>query len=287
MSLESRLRELEEEAERVREQLKQQEAEVQGARPDKKDQPAEGSAGSPVAEEHKEPAVADSPEEPAIPPLSPEVQAEAESILRQAQVAKMRGLARPAMDLLMQAEKLAPNFPPVLETLGDELAAKSRWKDAQALYGRACKLDKTNVALERKYAQAVLKASIPVEALLMGLDSPGSMLEQTANAKLATVWSVILPGLGQIVLGETGKGVGLLVGWITSCSVALLIPNGIKGLISVVGNGKDSPNMIVLVPLLVAFIIWISAVTDAYSHAKTAKKHTVDRPTPPVNLPFE
>jgi hypothetical protein len=251
-----------------------------------KQPPKDEAEAAESAETAVEPVSAPVAPEPA--PLTPEAKEEVENLLRKAHLAKMRGQSRDHLDLLAQAEKLAPDFPAVLEALGDGLAEKSRWKDAQAVYGRAMALDKANVGLERKYAQAVLKASIPVEAMLMG-SRTGSMAEDTANAKIAAVWSLFFPGVGQMVLGETWKGIGFLGTWLGAWIIALLIPNGLKGIISMAGtkSGGDQPNMIVLLPLFVAIVAWLLAVADANFRAKRVVKKGIERPTPPVDLPFE
>ena len=283
--VEARLRELEEEAERLRQQLREKQADPDAPQTEAP-KPTELEADARAEE-------ADSPKPPvdakhAVPaPTTPEAQAEAEGLIRQARVAKMRGQARECMDLLKQAQRVAPNLPAVLEALGDELAMKHMWKEAQALYGRASHLAPSNVGVERKFAAAVLKASVPIEALLMGATSNESLMEQAANAKLAAVWSFFIPGTGQLVLGETAKGIAFLVGWIASCTVALLIPNGLKGLIALFGTSHNEPNMLVLLPLFIAVVIWFSAFYDAKSRARGVEKPKVDRPVPPVNLPYE
>jgi TM2 domain-containing membrane protein YozV len=280
-----RLRALEEEARRLREQLRERQA---GAEPPREETEAPSEEAQPAAKDEPpaplKAAVEKAAESP--PPTSPEAQAEADALVTKARVAKIRGHGRECMDLLKQAEQVAPYLPSVVEALGDEMATRSLWKEAQTLYGRATRLAPGNVAIERKYASAVLRASVPIEALLMG-GGTHSLAEDAANANIAAVWSFFFPGVGQMVLGETVKGVVFLVGWLASWTVTLLIPNGLKGLIALSGTAHNEPNWLVILPLLLAVGFWLGAFYDAKSRARNVHKPKVDRPVPPVNLPFE
>lgn len=259
-----KLKQLEEEASRLREQLKEQE---------------EAKAAEEAAQAKAE---AEAPRKE----TTPEDAEEAERLIRQAHVAKSRQEHSKALDLLRQAEQLAPDSISVLIELGDGYAAKNRWKEAQTIYGRATHLDPTNVAVERKYAEAVLKANLPLE-VLYGM-SKGNAEEQIANANVAALISFLIPGAGQMVLGSVYKGIAFLVVWIVSWIIAMLIPNGISGLIELASNKPNVPvNMSVLLPIAVAICMNLAAMYDAKATGSQFKKSKLDRPTPPVDLPFE
>lgn len=259
-----RLKQLEEEASRLREQLKEQEE-------------------SKAAEEAAE---AKSLEEAPRKEAAPEDIEEAERLIRQAHVAKSRQEHSKALDLLKQAEQLAPDSIAVLIELGDGYAAKNRWKEAQTIYGRATHLDPTNVAVERKYAEAVLKANLPLE-VLYGM-SKGNAEEQIANANVAALISFFIPGAGQMVLGSAYKGIAFLAVWLVAWIIAILIPNGISGLIEMASNKPNVPvNMSVLLPIAVAICMNLAAMYDAKAMGSQFKKSKFDRPKPPVDLPFE
>jgi len=64
------------------------------------------------------------------------------------------------------------------------------------------------------------------------------------NPTVSLICSLLLPGVGQMVNGETGKGILMLAGWIV-CWLLFLT----------------------LVPILIAIGIWVWAMVDAYRGA--------------------
>ena len=91
-----------------------------------------------------------------------------------------------------------------------------------------------------------------VANMAKGKGNAERMMLYESNKKspgLALVLSLILPGLGQIYNGQAGKGIGMLILYIIMCVLFFL-----------------------LIPLLIAFIIWIWAMVDAY---KTAKNYNM------------
>jgi len=259
-----KLKQLEEEASRLREQLKEQE---------------EAKAAEEAAQTK---ALDEAPKKE----TTPEDAEEAERLIRQARVARSRQEHSKALDLLRQAEQLAPDSVAVLVELGDGFAAKNRWKEAQTIYGRATNIDPTNVAVERKYAEAVLKANLPLE-VLYGM-SKGNAEEQIANANVAALISFFIPGAGQMVLGNIYKGVAFMAVWLICWIVAILITDGISGLIEMTSNKPHTPmNMTVLLPIAVAICMNLVAMYDAKAMGSQFKKPKTERPAPPVDLPFE
>jgi TM2 domain-containing membrane protein YozV len=70
------------------------------------------------------------------------------------------------------------------------------------------------------------------------------MAIQTKSAGLATVLSLIFPGLGQLYNGRFGKGIGLIV--LSVISIALFL---------------------VIIGFVIYFLIWIYGMIDAYNGA--------------------
>jgi tetratricopeptide (TPR) repeat protein len=195
----------------------------------------------------------------------------------------MRGEKAKAKELLDQAEKSAPSSAVVLAALGEAALERRNLKEAVRLFGLAKDADPTNIAIEKKHADAVFEE----KAKGMFFDpSAMSSSETSAGAKSSMLMSVLLPGLGQIVSGEVGKGIFLMAmvafGWIS----AVLI--GFRGLFAMLGMGpsKDS-NAIVLIPLGLAILFHMIAMFDSAAKAKTIGKRKIDHPVPPANLPFE
>lgn len=239
----------------------------------------EAKAAEPAAEPEPE------PEPEPLAPATPAQIAEAEKALAAARVAKMRGQKQEADRLLEQAQKAAPTAPTVLEAIGDDYAERGQTKKAMDAYKRAHELDPKNIAIERKYAECVLKNDAVANAMMhmLGEDS----IETVANANIATVLSVFVPGLGQMVTGQVPKGATFLGGWLIGWIWAFLTPDGLTNLVKSVGGAKSSFNTFVLVPVFIALVFHMAAIYDAASRAKSARRPKVNRPVPPANLPFE
>ena len=227
---------------------------------------------------------------------TPEAQLMADDFVRRARVAKMRGQLQEATDLIQQASRVAPGSVTVLEILGDEMVERKLYGDARRAYLTAHRLDPRNVAVERKYATMVLRASgggMTIEsALAIGLDSPFMNADDTmANAKVAIILSLIVPGVGQLVLGQTQKGLTLLGSYVVGLILLILLhtdfENTMKALRGVAHTGSAGFSLIPLVGMLVITIISVQGcAAKAKKDPLTGIKH-VDRPVPPVNLPFE
>ncbi len=209
---------------------------------------------------------------------------DAERLLRQARLAQTRGQRQSAADLYRQAAAAAPADPSLLAAAGEGLLELRRTQEAKQLLERAKGLAPDDPSVERAYAKAVLAAA---EGDWAGF-SQGAAGIDYASAKSATILTLLLPGLGQLVVGQASKGAMLLAGWLVCLVVAVLIPNGLGGLARMMLGQLSAPvNMLVLLPLGGMFVFWLSAVYDMNAQAKKAKPGRPERPKPPVDLPFE
>lgn len=207
----------------------------------------------------------------------------AERLIRDAHIASMRGDKAKAKEILDQAEKAAPSAAPVLVALGDAALDRHNIKEAVRLYGLAKDAEPGNVAIEKKHADAVFRLS---QGMVFDPTARSGGIEAAASAKAATFMSALLPGLGQIVLGDVVKGVVLMVGYLGSWTVAALI--GFQGLFALMGmNTGVNPSPVVLLPLAMAAVFYLVAVNDAAARSKLAAKRPIVRPIPPSDLPFE
>jgi tetratricopeptide (TPR) repeat protein len=224
---------------------------------------------------------------PANPePPTPEQAIAAEKLVQQARVEKMRGNKQEVRRLLEQAVQTAPGSPTVLEILGDDYAERKQVGKALAYYRRASALDPKNVNLERKVAMSALgidAASNLEQQLQTGLDD--SAIPMASN-RAALLLSLFLPGLGHIVLGRNTKGWMTVAIWCLMLAWAILMGGDIAKLGSLVAGGKSQPNMLVVVPLFVMVVVYFATLADFRGAKETARK-PVERPRPPVNLPFE
>lgn len=240
------------------------------------------------------------PEEPTEAPMpastaSREQIERAESLIREARVERMRSNNAKADALMKKAAEAAPNSTEVFSALGDEMVERKQWSKARDLYQQALALKPKDPVLERKLGDLVLRlgpARTIEQQLQIGLsDSPFlTEADSVANAKTATAMSFFCPGLGHLVMGKTWQGVSMFVAWAAMIIWIVIRKDDLKELLFVagIGKGQGSGSMVVLIPIFVALVIHISAVASCASRAKRGGgKIKIDRPTPPMNLPFE
>ncbi|MCO5295423.1 MAG: hypothetical protein M9921_01055 [Fimbriimonadaceae bacterium] len=223
--------------------------------------------------------------------------AEAEDLVRRAMVAKRRGQKEEATSLFKAAEAVAPHAPAVLEALGDDLSERGQTKQAIAVYARAIKASPGNIGLERKHANLALRLSgaLTVEEQLRSGLSEGAP-DSVASAKVAVLLSVLIPGLGQMVTNRVGLGITMLALWIFGWVPALTVTDaaGHRAFSNLPGmlmgrSGADVP-VLVLLGVGVAVLVHLSSIAEASMHVPKGTKgrrQPVDRPKPPVDLPFE
>jgi hypothetical protein len=231
----------------------------------------------------------DEPEIPVEPP-TPQQLAEAENLVRQARVEKMRGNGKGAGDLLKQASEVAPGAPAVLEVVADDLAERKQFDRAKKMYRQAWKLDPKNVGLERKYAMIVAQmdamGSIDDQLRANLSDSPFiNESEALASANAAIIMSAVFPGLGHAVLGK-GVGYPIMLAWLVCSGWLFFMKDDLAGLFRMAA-GSGTPNLAVMVPLLLMAVIYLGTIASLKTSTKSVKKRSVEHPRPPVDLPFD
>lgn len=227
------------------------------------------------------------PEPPTAPPPPPTpVQAEqAERLVRQAMLEKQRGNKAAVTKLLQEAVEIAPGAPTTLEALGDDLAARSRAKEALDCYKRAIALDPKNVGLERKHAMLVFNVGSvgTIEDQLRANLSDSVFItrgDAVASYGVAKLLSYPFPGLGHVLLGRPVFGFSLLAAWV-GCFVWMGLAHAAQGPNSRVGSE-------VYVPAFLAVVVLIVGVATLGSDRAAARsKVAPKRPKPPVDLPFD
>ena len=192
-------------------------------------------------------------------------------------MAKIRGSDSLAERLTDEAAEKAPGSAAVQAALGDVLWGRKQYRKARDKYHIAHLLEPDNAGYETKWA----------ESLLGSAGDPGSggksRAEVYASAKTGAVLSFIVPGLGQIVVGEVGTGITMMALWGGGWTWALLVPNGLSGLPHAFGlNAQvDSFNATVLIPIAIVAVTWLWSLTSAGSRAKSFQPKDVERPVPP------
>lgn len=214
-----------------------------------------------------------------VPPTKEQIE-QAEGLIRQAQVAKMRGESAKASRLMEEAAKAAPNAPAVLEVLGDAYMEKRAYANAAAVYKRAHTIQPDNAGIERKYAEAVLSEKT-------GAD-PGALLGNDvgtyASGKSAILISVVMPGVGHMVAGRIPTGIAFLVAFFL-LTVAAVIFGGFAAFFSLFRTQSDS-NFGGLLWVAAPFAVWLWCQIDMASIARKMEPPKVDRPLPPVDKAF-
>lgn len=221
-----------------------------------------------------------------VTPPTPEQIAEAENLLRQAHLAKVRGQTSVARKLMEEAAQVAPGSAPVLEALGDEEMSHRAYSKAVKCYEAAMEADPGNVAIERKHGDAVF---LVAQASAMFDLSASTYADSMASPKVAVILSLCIPGLGQMVTGRLTTGIVMLAGVVLGWLVAFLIPQGMAGFAGLFGTRSSVSefNGVVLLPLAVAIVFHFWSVIDAAGRVDKGRHQKIDRPKPPVDKPFE
>lgn len=232
-----------------------------------------------------------------LPPRpTPSQLAEADGLIKRSMLEKRRGNTRGAGDLLRQAADVAPGSPSVLEALGDDIMERGQAKPAAEIYAKALRIQPTNTGIERKYALAVAKSKGAVtveEALQMSLgDKPLSGAE-AATSNAAAIFSFLIPGVGQAVLGDYVRA-GVFLGlWLLMILWLYLMPGQLQNALGALVFGKHiSYSPIVFLPIVGMLAVQITAAFTCKKEGKTMgagamRKPKGSRPAPPVDLPFE
>jgi len=230
-------------------------------------------------------------ESPTDPP-TPAQLAEADKLVIQARVEKMRGNAAKSTEFLKQAAAAAPGSKAVLEALGDNLVERKQFKAAMNAYQKAFRLDPKNVGVEEKLANVALTmgslGSLDDQMRRNLSDSP-FLTEADAYARLpaAVFLSALVPGVGHLVLGKTSQGLTILAGWVISLIWFLSHWFDFVKLISLTSGGREKPNMLVLMPLLLMVGIYIGTLNSLKGRKDVVRKVPAVHPKPPVDLPFD
>lgn len=227
----------------------------------------------------------DEPQEPIqeIPPPSEEQLEQAENLLRQAQLARIRGNDSVADRLLTEAAEIAPGAATVLEAIGDDFSRRRQMAKARDAYAKAIAADPKLVSAERKYAEAVLATSATIDPFMMAEMDSGTM----ASGKAAMIISIFLPGVGQMVTGQIAKGLIMLVGVFGGWAASIAMPKGVSEILKALGGRQADPSGLVFVTLGIAAACHLWSMFDASSQAKRFTPRKIERPVPPSDRPFD
>ena len=111
-----------------------------------------------------------------------------------------------------------------------------------------------------------------------------------ARVPYAAVLSAFFPGVGHLVLGQTTKGFAILAGWVICIVWAITQRNDLEMIFRTVGGQSRHPNYVVLLPIAIGAVIYVSTLMSFKGMSRTTVKKNIHRPPPPTeggNLPFE
>lgn len=244
--------------------------------------PAEAPVATPEPEEEEAPP----------PPPSPKEAEEAENLIRQARVEKMRNNRQASTDLLKKAAQIAPGSPVVLEALGDDLAERKKMIEARDTYKKGLAVNPKSVSLDRKYAStvfAIQTAGSLDDQMRRNLSDSAFLTseDKVASLPVAIMCSAVLPGLGHFILGQTARGAGIMAAWFL-CGLWLLSMFGeVAKLFAFAAGGREQPNLVILLPILLMTVIYVATLSTFKGASRDATRKAPERPKPPVDLPFE
>jgi hypothetical protein len=99
-----------------------------------------------------------------------------------------------------------------------------------------------------------------------------------------------MPGAGHILLRRTTQGILVLVLWLACVGSIVVMKQDFSELFQMMFGKHVHPNLVVLAPMFGAIVIYLGALASLGGGGKGGggpKPPPIDRPTPPVNLPFE
>lgn len=206
---------------------------------------------------------------------------EIESRLRKAHVLERQGDASGANAIRNEVAQAYPDHPEAVMIRAVSLESKGEIKEARDLIAGLIASGKATVAMERKHAQLVLKVAGRdhlVNAALSG-DFASIMNPEGVkkSAGTAAFFSMLLPGFGQFYNGETVKG-------IVFAAAAVFLWIGLLNL----GIGPKQVTEWFWPSLIGLAVVYLVAILDAAVAAgRSGPRLRPERPTPPVDKPFE
>ena len=154
-----------------------------------------------------------------------EIRQKMRELLGRATLLRVRGEHEKALEIAYEAVGIDNGNWEAHELLGDLLVSANRPEQALESYGRARELNRSRVALEDKIAKAALKRAARLNAVALSqsyLDGTAKSDTVKRNPAYAALFSLMLPGLGQVYNGQMVKGMGMLFAY-TVCFALLVL----------------------------------------------------------------
>jgi tetratricopeptide (TPR) repeat protein len=188
-----------------------------------------------------------------------------DSLLREANILRLRGQTLEAEERCRSALELKPGDATAHEMLGDLLRERGRLEEAAEEYQSAIASAREHPSAERKFAELTLELAerqrLREHAALL-LANPPPQVQQRRNVTVALLVSLIFPGLGQFYNQQPTKGC-LVAGAVLIC--LLLGGDALLRLIFTIAAARPSGvvNQWGAWFGFLGFVFWLYAVIDA------------------------
>jgi len=204
-------------------------------------------------------------------------------LLGRATLLRVRGEHEKALEIAYEAVGIDNENWEAHELLGDLLVLENRPEQALESYGRARELNRSRVALEDKIARAALRRAARLNAVALSqayLDGTIKSDMVKRNPAYAALFSLLLPGLGQVYNGQLVKGMAMLFAYTLCFALSVLAvlrdlatrPAGPQGILygpsldmSAILSALFTGVAAIWVVLLLA--LWVYSVVDATGRA--------------------
>jgi tetratricopeptide (TPR) repeat protein len=208
--------------------------------------------------------------------MDSEAEAKVNKLLSSANVARMRGSLGEAEQLVRQALEISPDNPVANELLGDIYLQDGKVEEAKAAFKLAMEKSPGNATLETKHARAALASA---NLQIFSEMSPGGSAIGAVTPKsvgLLGCASIIVPGAGQILLGQTVKGIVFLGAYLVSLAFSAktilglfnaVLPAGMSQL-RAQGKSLDTGSLTGYVFFAILGVVWFAALIDVLVSAK-------------------
>lgn len=205
-------------------------------------------------------------------PDPPEAIDKAERLLREANLAKVKGLNSVADRLMKEAMETAPNSAEVLEAIGDDYVARGQFRRAKEAYAKAKKINPSSASLENKFGEMVLRVDLHIDPFTAQDDFAGY-----ASPKVAVILSLLCAGLGQMAVERYVKGGIMMAVYIGALTLINFVPGGWANF---TGKVAFDPLSGLLLGVAIFTLLW--SVFDLATLRNRPMPKT-DRPIPPVD----
>ncbi len=208
-------------------------------------------------------------------PTPSEIQLRIRQLLGQATLLRARGEHEQALALAQEATALDEESWEGHELLGDLLLALERPERAMTSYRRAQELNPERARLEEKIGRAALAQAArdrTAELSRALLDGETAVEMPKRSPSYAALYSLIVPGLGQVYNREVFKGIVIVVVWLALLAITAAVVRGELAIrpTSSMGSLYDF-NLDITTLLSAAFggpgAVWILALVGVWIYA--------------------